>query len=412
MDRITRCLGIVIISTCSMQCDQMTPTKPTAVETDRVSAPPRDPFGPVTGGVAQAQRDTFAGCLAGDRTPACFSGGSAETPVPTRTWSAFGQCLNGNGGETCFTGASVSRGTVHATALAAAPTNLTGSVSNETVMFTWSQPPGETVLSYQIEAGSAPGLANLASISTGTTATSYAVSGVPAGQYYVRVRAVNASGASGTSNEIVVIVGANGCTAPEKPILRLVSSSGGLVSLAWSVSVFNIRSYILQAGSVPGSADLANFDLGNAGLQFSTTGVPPGTYYVRVIGRNSCGLGPASNELVINMASSGGGAGLFVELNDCLRLSAPAEVTPLPSIHSCYPPPGTVRSVRVDGATVGSLTDRCAGQWLFDISPGRHTVAWCATEPGQATECDSPVTITVAPGQTYQQSFFVPGNFC
>ena len=77
--------------------------------------------------------------------------------------------------------------------------------------------------------------------------------GVPAGQNYVRVRAVNASGASGVSNEVVVNVAATGCTAPERPVLRLVSNSGGVVSLAWSVSVFNIRSY--EASLRPGVAE-------------------------------------------------------------------------------------------------------------------------------------------------------------
>ena len=102
---------------------------------------------------------------------------------------------------------------------------------------------------------------------------------------------------------------------------------------------------------------------------------------------------------------------MFVELNDCARLGGSVDVARPLSIHGCYPPPGTVRSVRVDGAPTGS-TNSCSDYWFFDISPGQHTVTWCATEPGQATECETPVTIIVAPGQTYDQRFFSSGNFC
>ena len=58
----------------------------------------------------------------------------------------------------------------------------TAVVNNQTVTLTWSQPPGEVVQSYEIEAGSAPGLANLARISTGSSATSFMTPGVPAGK--------------------------------------------------------------------------------------------------------------------------------------------------------------------------------------------------------------------------------------
>jgi CO/xanthine dehydrogenase Mo-binding subunit len=58
--------------------------------------------------------------------------------------------------------------------------------------------------SYILEAGSAPGLANLATVPVPTT--TYAASGVPRGTYYLRVRAVNAIGTGAASAEVQLVV--------------------------------------------------------------------------------------------------------------------------------------------------------------------------------------------------------------
>jgi hypothetical protein len=55
---------------------------------------------------------------------------------------------------------------------------------------------------YIVEAGSAPGLSDLATLPVGKV-TRFVVT-APPGVYYVRVRAINARGPSASSNEIVV----------------------------------------------------------------------------------------------------------------------------------------------------------------------------------------------------------------
>lgn len=75
--------------------------------------------------------------------------------------------------------------------------------AGRTVTLTWSRAP-ELITQFTVEAGTGPGLANLAVLSTsGTTLT---VPNVAPGTYYVRVKAANYIGDSAPSNEIVVTV--------------------------------------------------------------------------------------------------------------------------------------------------------------------------------------------------------------
>ncbi len=87
------------------------------------------------------------------------------------------------------------------------PQNLTAVVSGSTVVVSWASPgAGAAPGGYQLEAGSAPGLANLAVFAAPNTPTSLTFNGVPSGTYFVRVRSLGGGGTSGPSNEIVVTV--------------------------------------------------------------------------------------------------------------------------------------------------------------------------------------------------------------
>lgn len=82
---------------------------------------------------------------------------------------------------------------------------LSATVVGGVVYLSWSPPlddPG-IVAGYIVEAGSAPGLSNLASITVGAGARAFSAP-VPPGVYYVRVRAANGRGVSAASNEVVV----------------------------------------------------------------------------------------------------------------------------------------------------------------------------------------------------------------
>jgi predicted phage tail protein len=86
-----------------------------------------------------------------------------------------------------------------------APYGLAVTKAAGTLTFTWAAPSiGTPPFSYRLEAGSAPGLANLATVPVGTT--SFSAAGVPPGLYYIRVRAIGAGGVGPVSNELVVAV--------------------------------------------------------------------------------------------------------------------------------------------------------------------------------------------------------------
>jgi outer membrane protein assembly factor BamB len=85
-----------------------------------------------------------------------------------------------------------------------APGPLTAAVSSGVVALSWGAASGNAE-SYVIEAGAASGLTNLAVLDTGVLDTQFAAA-VPAGTYYVRIRARNGFGASTPSNELTLVV--------------------------------------------------------------------------------------------------------------------------------------------------------------------------------------------------------------
>lgn len=114
-----------------------------------------------------------------------------------------------------------------------APPNAAASVSTAgsatrpaTVTVAWvgvSTTGANAVRSYIIEVGNSPGVTNIATLDTGTTAVSNEQK-ANNGTYYVRVRSVNACGVSAPSPEPVVTVA--GAIAASEPGAGVVISSG------------------------------------------------------------------------------------------------------------------------------------------------------------------------------------------
>jgi len=187
--------------------------------------------------------------------------------------------------------------TITAPAPPTAPTSLFSQVIGNSVTLTWGGATGNPAPSnYILQIGRATGLSNIFSGAVGhvTSVTGSA----PNGTYFWRVIAANAFGNSLPSSERQFTAG---CTDPPGAVLSLAATrSGQTVTLSWLPPLTGgaPTQYVIEAGSASGLSNLLVFPTGSTST-FLSTQAPSGTYYVRVLGQNACGTGPASNEQVI-----------------------------------------------------------------------------------------------------------------
>ena len=166
-----------------------------------------------------------------------------------------------------------------------------------TAVLTWTAPASDGAIedrptSYVIEAGTAPGASDVATVAVGNVTTIQ--TSVPSGTYYVRVRATNDYGDSEPTADLVLVAPG----APGAPT-SLTSTGTGAVNLRWTAPTGAAPTgYVIEAGTAPGRADLGALQVGNV-TSFTAPAPPPGAYYVRVRAINARGAGQASNEVVV-----------------------------------------------------------------------------------------------------------------
>ena len=97
----------------------------------------------------------------------------------------------------------------------------------------------------------------------------------------------------------------NRTVLPEPPVALTATSAGSAVTLTWQAPTSGgpPLSYVIEAGTVPGAANLANFSTGNTLTAYETAGVSPGSYFVRVRATTAQGTSAASNEAQLLVAS-------------------------------------------------------------------------------------------------------------
>jgi hypothetical protein len=178
------------------------------------------------------------------------------------------------------------------------PRDLAVQYSGTEAYLTWRAPVRGSVESYVIRAGPAAGESGLVDFDTGSATTTLRARAAE-GVYFVRVHARRSDGMSGPSNEVAFALVPFGCNAaPRAPAGLSGTASREGATLEWGDAI-GAASYLVEAGSQPGAADIAILDMGSR-LSLQTS-APPGRYFVRARGVNSCGRGAASNEVVLTV---------------------------------------------------------------------------------------------------------------
>lgn len=237
----------------------------------------------------------------------------------------------------------------------AAPVNLQASLSGTTATFTWGAGVGGGApLAVYVEAGTAPGLANLIATYLAPT-TSISVPGVPPGTYFVRVYAVNQSGRSHPSNEarLDVPVG-GGCTAPAASSLG-INVAANTVAFGWT-PVGGVAGYRLEVGTGPSGPMLVTQSLPASTTSVSYPGAPGGTFYARVVTISPCGAEAGSAVVPFSVAGGGPAPG-------------PGPRTPNPPPGVALPLPNMSALVtHMARAYPGELRASCGNNaWLFRL---------------------------------------------
>jgi PKD repeat protein len=238
-----------------------------------------------------------------------------------QSWLVITSAASGNGGGAVTVGAAANPGATRSGTIriggrtvtitqkglrSKGPQNLDASVEGSTVTLRWQPPaeepsaePGDQPLTYVLEAGSASGTSDIVpGFATQSLATAATFQGVPNGTYYVRSRVLYPDYQSEPSNEIAITVGNGSCAGlPSVPANLSYSVEGSLVTLTWNASSGSVNSYLLSAGYAPGQFPL-QIDTGTNNPRFSAH-APPGIYYVRVRGRNHCGIGSGADIVVV-----------------------------------------------------------------------------------------------------------------
>jgi hypothetical protein len=181
-------------------------------------------------------------------------------------------------------------------ALPASPSSLTVSVIASTqINLAWTDnSTNETGFRVERKTGASGTWSQIASL--GANVRTFSNTGLAAGTtYYYRVRAYNASGNSGYSNEVMATTPSLLPAAPSG--LRATASSATQITLAWVDNSTNETGFLVDRKTGASGTWSQIASLGTNVRTFSNTGLAARTtYYYRVRARNSNGNSAYSNE--------------------------------------------------------------------------------------------------------------------
>jgi Tol biopolymer transport system component len=174
---------------------------------------------------------------------------------------------------------------INTPAAPSAPANLLATVNGSTVSLAWQNTAaGGAATELALDAtgsftGSLP-------VPLGQSAS---FGGVPPGTYTISLRAVNASGSSGSSNAVTFSVPGACSGAPLPPANLVIAKTGSTLSLVWDLAASGpapTSFVIVVTGAFNGAVPLT--------ARTITAAVAPGTYNISVQAVNACGASPAT----------------------------------------------------------------------------------------------------------------------
>jgi hypothetical protein len=174
---------------------------------------------------------------------------------------------------------------VNTAAAPSAPNNLLGMVNGSNLALSWRNTfAGGTPTAVVLDVSGPVS----ASLPLGVTDT-FTFAGVPPGEYTFSVRAVNATGSSGPSNEVTLTFPTACSGAPQVPTNVIAHNVGSALSVTWHPPSIGAAptSYLVNAtGAYVGSVPITGRSV--------TANVPPGTYNLSVTAVNPCGASAPS----------------------------------------------------------------------------------------------------------------------
>ena len=268
----------------------------------------------------------------------------------------------------------------------APPRNLiTSCIVGNRVTIRWTAPAsGVTPTGYVLEGGVSPGQI-LASVPTGSTATTFTVV-APTGAFYIRVHALAPGLKSMASNEIRIYV--NVAALPSAPTNLLGFVNGSSLGLAWANTCAGGTPTGLILDMTGSLGTSINLPLSET---FSSAGVPPGTYTMSVRAYNSTGASASSNSVTMTFPGACSGApatptnfsavktGNVISVSWSLPPSGPAPVG-----YSLIVTGAMVANLPVNGRSISGA-----------VAPGTYILSVVATSPCGASAATAPATLTI-----------------
>jgi len=179
------------------------------------------------------------------------------------------------------------------TAPPSTPRQLLATVNGTSVHLAWVlDEPGGSSTGVLLEAGTAPGLANLGRIALPPGTTTFTASGVPPGVYYVRVKQQGPAASSGPSRDVQLSLPGT-CQPPAPPFFSNwfgPAIVGNVLNLGWDLGGVGTPAptawlLVARAGT-PQGALLGSVVVNQR--RISAT-LPSGSYSVQVFAVNPCG---------------------------------------------------------------------------------------------------------------------------